>query len=51
MLFQSFDSDKGIWYHPVDLDTVTVIDEGQLITVEKYQATEEETSLADYNKD
>ena len=32
---KSFDSDKGIWYHPVDLDTVTVIDEGQLITVEK----------------
>lgn len=48
---KSFNSDKGIWYHPVDLDTVTVIEEGQLIAVEKYQAPEEETSLADYNKE
>ncbi len=48
---KSFNSDTGIWYHPVDLDTVTVIDEGKLIAVEKYQAPEEATSLADFNKE
>lgn len=48
---KSFNSDTGVWYHPVDMDTVTVIDEGKLISVEKYQAPEEETSLADYNKE
>lgn len=47
---KSFNSDTGIWYHPVDLDTVTVINEGQFIAVEKYQAPEEATSLEDYNK-
>lgn len=47
---KSFNSDTGSWYHPVDMDTVTVIDEGHLIAVEKYQAPEEATSLADYNK-
>ncbi len=49
--YKSFNSDKGIWYHPVDLDTVTVIDEGKLIAVEKFQAPEEATSLEDYNKE
>ncbi|MBX2949545.1 MAG: hypothetical protein KF704_09740 [Crocinitomicaceae bacterium] len=48
---KSFNSDAGTWYHPVDLDTVTVIDEGQLIAVEKYLAPEEATSLEDYNKE
>ncbi len=48
---KSFNSDTGVWYHPVDLDTVTVINEGKLIEVEKYQAPEEATSLADYNKE
>lgn len=48
---KSFNSDTGVWYHPVDMDTVMVIDEGKLISVEKYLAPEEETSLADYNKE
>ncbi|NQY30129.1 MAG: hypothetical protein HRT69_11745 [Flavobacteriaceae bacterium] len=47
---KSFDSDAGKWYHPVDVDVVTVISEGNLVAVEKYQTPEEETSLADYNK-
>ena len=47
---KSFDSDIGKWYHPVDVDVVTVISEGNLVAVEKYQTPEEETSLADYNK-
>jgi len=47
---KGFDSDKGVWYHPVDMDVTIVIDEGQLVAVEKYQAPEEATSLADYNK-
>lgn len=51
MYEKSFNSDTGIWYHPVDLDTVTVIDEGKLIATEKYQAPEEATSLVDYNKE
>ncbi|WP_286924143.1 hypothetical protein [Flavobacterium sp. UBA4197] len=46
---KSFDSDTGVWYHPVDLSVGTVIDEGKLIEVEKYQEPEEVTSLADYN--
>lgn len=46
---KSFNSDTGVWYHPVDMDTVMVIDEGKLIAVEKYQAPEEATSLEDYN--
>ena len=46
---KSFNSDTGIWYHPVDMDVTTVIDEGKLIETEKYQAPEEATSLADYN--
>ncbi|WP_234109213.1 MULTISPECIES: hypothetical protein [Chryseobacterium] len=49
--YKGFNSDTGIWYHPVDLDTVTVFNEGKLIEVEKYKAPEEETSLADYNKE
>lgn len=48
---KSFDSDTGIWHHPVDMDTVTVIDEGKSLEVEKYQAPEEATSLEDYNKE
>ncbi len=47
----SFDSKKGIWYHPNELDTTRVIDPGKLIEVEKYQAPEEESSLLDYNKE
>ncbi len=46
---KSFNSDTGIWYHPVDLSVVTVIDEGKLIEVEKYLSPVEATSLADYN--
>jgi hypothetical protein len=46
----SFDSKKGIWYHPNELDTTRVINLGKLIEVEKYQAPEEESSLLDYNK-
>ena len=46
---KSFNSDAGLWYHPVDLAVVTVIEEGKLIEVEKYTAPEETTSLADYN--
>jgi len=46
---KSFNSDTGKWYHPVDMDVVTVISEGQLVALEKYQAPEEETSLTDYN--
>lgn len=46
---KSFNSDTGIWYHPVDMDVVTVIDEGTLVEVEKYQTPVEATSLADYN--
>lgn len=48
---KSFDSDTGIWYHPVDMATVTVIDEGKLLEVEKCKAPEETTSLEDYNKE
>ena len=46
---KSFNSETGVWYHPVDMDVTTVIDEGKLVEVEKYQAPEEATSLADYN--
>lgn len=46
---KSFNSDTGIWYHPVDLSVATVIDEGQLIEVQKYTEPVEATSLADYN--
>ena len=45
----SFDSDKGKWYHPVDLDVLRVNNNGTLMAMEKYQAPEEATSLADYN--
>lgn len=49
---KSFDSNKGVWYHPVvDMDVTTVLDEGELIEIEKYQASEEATSLVDYNKE
>ncbi|WP_341907493.1 hypothetical protein [Fluviicola taffensis] len=48
---KSFNSDTGIWYHPVDISVGTVMDEGKLIAVEKYQAPVEATSLADYNKE
>lgn len=48
---KSFNSDTGKWYHPVDMDVTTVISEGDLVAVEKYQPPVEETSLADYNKD
>jgi len=39
------------WRHSHDLEVLQVIDAGELIAVEKYQAPEEESSLADYNKD
>lgn len=48
---KSFDSDTGKWYHPVDMDVTTVISEGELVAVEKYQPPVEATSLADYNDD
>jgi hypothetical protein len=47
---KSFNSDTGIWYHPVDMSQVTVIQEGKLIETEKYTAPVETNSLADYNK-
>ena len=46
-----FDDEKGTWKHSHDLKAAQVLDAGKLIAVEKYQAPEEETSLADYNKD
>ncbi len=48
---KSFNSDIGIWYHSHDLEAAQVINPGKLIEVEKYQAPEEATSLAEYNKD
>jgi len=47
----SFDADKGKWYHPIDLEHLRVNGYGKLVDIEKYQAPEEESSLADYNKD
>ncbi|MEW7277025.1 hypothetical protein ABW636_00340 [Aquimarina sp. 2201CG1-2-11] len=48
---KSFDSKKGEWYHPHEGEGLQVLDSGDLIAVEKYHAPEEETSLADYNKE
>lgn len=48
---KSFDSDNGVWYHPVGMDVTTVIQEGQHIETEKYVAPVEATSLEDYNKE
>ncbi|WP_196887667.1 hypothetical protein [Aureivirga sp. CE67] len=45
----SFDSDNGEWYHPHNGEVLQVLNPGTLISVEKYQAPEEETSLMDYN--
>jgi hypothetical protein len=37
------------WRHPVDMDTVQVINSGQFVETQKYHAPEEESSLKDYN--
>jgi len=47
----TFYSDEGGWAHPVDMDTVKVLGEGELVAIEKYKAPEEATSLAAYNKE
>ncbi|KMQ70287.1 hypothetical protein [Chryseobacterium koreense] len=45
-----YDSEEQEWRHSHDLKINQVKNPGKLITVEKYQAPEEKTSLADYNK-
>ena len=42
-------SEKHDWSHSHDLKVLQVLKEGTLLAVEKYQAPEEATSLADYN--
>ena len=39
------------WRHSHDLEVLQVIEEGALVSQEKYQAPEESTSLADYNRE
>ncbi|WP_196887659.1 hypothetical protein [Aureivirga sp. CE67] len=40
---------QGKWEHQADTDVMDIINPGTLISVEKYQAPEEEMSLMDYN--
>lgn len=39
------------WRHIHDLEVLQVLDNGELVSIEKYQAPIEETSLSDYNKE
>ncbi len=49
--FIRYNSDEQEWRHSHDLKINQVKNAGKLIAVEKYQAPEEATSLADYNKE
>lgn len=49
--FIRYDSDEQEWRHSHGLKINQVKNAGKLIAVEKYQAPEEATSLADYNKE